>query len=167
MHDLYSEQTLQKIQSQLKRRLSFLAATSAVLVAAVVLTLVIDNHKTNRSEVWTTVFALLLAFWLIFYWDLFCRPIRMYAKHLDQALHGRSHEARAEFSHIDEEESVVDGVTYRSLIFLGDPDKHGSRDRLLYWDTQLPLPGLTPGDQVRFRYFDRFLIGYEILKRGR
>lgn len=164
MVNLYSEQNLSDIRGQLRRRLCVLIPVAVLLLAVFVFTLVIDNHKTNRPEVWSTVSLLLLGFWLIFFWDLFCRPLRKYENHMLQALNGRSHETRAEFSRVDEEESVVDGVAYRSLIFLGEPDKHGSRDLLMYWDAQLPLPPFSEGDPVRIRYFDRYLIGYEVIR---
>ena len=55
--------------------------------------------------------------------------------------------------------SVVDGVACSSLIFLGDPDKHGSREMLLYWDRELPDPDLEPGTVYTVTYTGRNIIG--------
>ncbi len=160
MRNLYSEADYEAIRAQLKKRLLALGGVLAVFLAAVIWTLVLDNHKENRPEVLTTVFAVLGGFVLIFGWDMLIRPLRCYEKHLAGALHGRSHETVMEFSRRNEELSVVEGVTYRDLIFLGEPDKHGDRERLFYWDAQLPDPPFTPGQQVTLSYYDRFISAY-------
>ena len=56
---------------------------------------------------------------------------------------------------------MVDGVSYRSLVFLGDPDKHGTRERMFYWDSELPLPDFRPGQAVTIRYTGKMIIAYE------
>ena len=163
MQLLYSERNLSDIRAQLKRRLLVLGVVSVLFLAAIVYTLILDNHKENRPEVWTTVLVLLWLFSLIFAADLLVRPLYSYAKHLRSSLHGRTHEVVCEFSRAGENESVVDGVLYRDLIFLGEADKHGDRDRMFYWDAELPIPNFVPGSQVRIQYYDRFLTGYEVL----
>ena len=136
---------------------------SVVFIGAFVYTLILDDHKDHRPEALSTVVILLWGFVLIFGWDLFCHPLRCYAKHLQAALHGRVHEVSVEFDRAGADASVVDGVTYRDLIFLGDADKHGDRDRLFYWDAQLQDPPFSKGDQVLVSYYDRFMTGYQIL----
>ena len=160
MHDLYSETDLQAIRGQLKKRLFVLLAVSAIFLAAVIYTLILDNHKDHRPEALTTAVTLLWGFTLIFGWDVFCRPLRCYAKHLNAALHGRTHTVSVEFSRASEDTSVVDGVTYRDLVFLGDADKHGDRDRMFYWDVQLAEPPFRTGEQVTLCYYDKFITGY-------
>ena len=163
MHDLYSEKDLEAIRGQLKKRLLMILLVSVLFLCAIVYTLVLDDHKDHRPEALTTALVLLWGFFLIFGWDLFCHPLRCYAKHLETALHGRGHEVEVEFSRTESDSSVVDGVTYRDLVFLGEADKHGDRDRLFYWDAQLPDPPFKKGDQVLVRYYDRFMTGYTIL----
>ena len=58
---------------------------------------------------------------------------------------------------------TIDSVTYRDLVFLGDADKHGDRERMFYWDMEKPLPAFEKGRTVRLTYYDRFIIGYEAL----
>ena len=163
MQLLYSERNLSDIRGQIKKRLLALGAVSVLFLAAIVYTLILDNHKDHRPEVWTTVLTLVWLFSLIFGFDLLVRPLYSYAKHLQTSLHGRTHEVVCEFSRAGENESVVDGVVYRDLIFLGEADKHGDRDRLFYWDAELPVPAFAPGSQIRVQYYDRFMTGYEVL----
>ena len=163
MRELYSEQDLQNIQGQLKKRGIVMLIVSILFIGLLVATLLSDNHRENRPEALATVITMLLGFFLIFSWDLFIRPLRCYRKHLQAALHGRGHEVTVEFSRDDASSSVVDGVTFRDLIFLGDADKHGDRDRLFYWDAQLDTPPFKKGDMVLVRYYDRFMTGYQIL----
>ena len=56
----------------------------------------------------------------------------------------------------------MDGVACRSLIFLGQADKHGTREQRFYWDEEIPLPAFNPGDQVTLKYTGRTIIGYRI-----
>ena len=163
MRDLYTEQDLASVRGQLKRRLLLLGLISAVLLVVIVLVLLSDNHKTNRPEALVTGLVVVLGFTVVFFWDLLCRPLRCYARHLNDALHGRSHEAEVEFCRPGGETSTVDGIVCSSLIFLGEADKHGDRERLFYWDGQLQVPSFTPGAPFRVKYYDRFIVGYEAL----
>ena len=163
MIDLYTAGDLESARSQLKKRLAVLLLLSAVFLAAFIYTLMIDNHRENRPEALSTVVLLLWGFAMIFGWDLFCRPVRCYIKHLQSALHGRVHEVSVIFDRAGEDLSVVDGVQYRDLVFLGEADKHGDRDRLFYWDAELENPPFRKGDQVLVRYYDRFMTGYQVL----
>ena len=70
-------------------------------------------------------------------------------------------EVKYTFSRVTAEISSVDGIPCRSLIFLGDPDKHGSREMLLYWDRELPVPDLEPGTVYTVKYTGRNIIGIQ------
>ena len=94
-------------------------------------------------------------------WGYRCQP---YARHMDSSLHGRVHEASVIFDRVDGEGiSLVDGVRFYSLIFLADPDKHGDRERMFYWDAELPLPSFAPGQEVSVTYYDRFITSCQLI----
>lgn len=160
MNILYTEQDLAGIRRQLKSRTLVLASVSVVFVALIVWALLMDDHREQRPEVLTTVLVLLWGFFVVFWWDIFCHPLRCYQKHLLSALHGRTHEIEVVYASTDGNRSVVDGVTFQDMIFLGDADKHGDRERRFYWDTELPLPEFTPGQALTLQYYDRFITGY-------
>ena len=162
MQLLYTEQNLSEIRSQRKRRFFALAAVLAAILAVILFLLISENHRDHRPEVPVTLLVILLLSTVIFFYDLLIHPISAYAKHVDASLHGRFHEVTVVFDHVNQEQSLVDGVNYRDLIFLGEADKHGDRERMFYWDSELPLPSFFRGQEVTLRYFDRFITGYRV-----
>lgn len=162
MLPLYNDISLDKLQQQIRRRsLVFLLILTAGL-ALIIITLILDDHRENRPQVWTVLAVIVTGSALIFFDDLMIRPLRAYRRHLDSSLHGRNHEITVIFDHVNHDSSVVDGVVYRDLIFLGEADRHGDRERLFYWDQEVPLPSFAKGQEVTLRYYDRFITGYQI-----
>ena len=141
---------------------SGLVAALAAGLICIAVTLILDNHKENRPELWTTLAVIFTGGITVFLYDLLIHPLKAYARHLENALHGRSHEATVIFDHFNEETSVVDGVSFRDLIFLGEADKHGDRDRMFYWDQEIPLPDFTRGQEITLQYYDRFITAYQL-----
>jgi len=162
MHSLYNEQVLLSLNGQICRRRIVLGAVSLVLLALIVLAVLQDDGKQNRPELLVSVLVIFTGCFAIFFHDLMIRPLRSYFHHVDRALHGRSHEADFIFDRLSEDVSLVEGVAYRDLIFLGEPDKHGDRERMFYWDSELPLPAFEKGQQVSLHYYDRFITGYRV-----
>ena len=162
MQPLYSEQFLLDLRGQIRRRRYVYLAVLCALLVLIVLSILQDDGRKNRPELLVSALVIFTGCFAVFFWDLLLRPLHAYARHVDQALHGRFHEALFVFDRLNEEISVVDGVSYRDLIFLGEPDKHGDRERMFYWDPELPLPALTRGQEVSLRYFDRFITAYQL-----
>ncbi len=156
MQDLYSEKDCQQIAAQLKKRYLLLGCALAVLLALIVVSISI------RVE-WLTIVLVFLFFALaVFVIELFCMPLHRYRKLLVSALTGRTHTETLEFEQVEPETSVVDGIVCRSLIFLGQADKHGTREQRFYWDEEIPLPAFNSGDQVTLKYTGRTIIGYQV-----
>ena len=155
MHDLYSEKDLQQISGQLKKRYILLCCVLAVILAVFIVSLIC------RIE-WLSVVAFILLFSVaVFVLEMFCLPLHRYKKLILSALTGRTHIETLEYQKTEDDTSVVDGVACRGLIFLGEPDKHGTREQRFYWDKELPLPAFTAGDLVTLKYTGRTVIGYE------
>lgn len=155
MQTLYSDQSRDTIRSQLNRRLAVLFVVLALLLAVFVWAMA------NRTEWLAITAACVSGCFAVFFTDLFCMPLVRYQRLIRSALTGRHHEKALEFCRLEPDVSVVDGVSCRSLIFLGDPDKHGSREMLMYWDALLPLPELTPGAVYNLRYTGKNIIGIQ------
>ena len=156
MKDLYSEKDIQQLSSQLKKRYLVLGAVLAVIAAAFVVSMII------RVEWLSMVLFFLFCAAAVFVIELFCLPLHRYKKLVTAALTGRNHTEPLEYEKAEADPSVVDGVKCRGLIFLGNPDKHGSREQRFYWDEEIPLPAFTPGSQVTLKYTGRNIIGYEM-----
>jgi len=164
MQSLYTEQNLSDLRGQIRRRVFILLGVALFSAGLVLLTLIMDNRRDHRPEVWTTLAVIFAGASVIFIYDLMIRPLTAYARHMDASLHGRVHEASVIFDRVDGEEiSLVDGVRFYSLVFLGDPDKHGDRERMFYWDAELPLPSFAPGQEVSVTYYDRFITSCQLI----
>ena len=160
MMDLYTMDMLSALNRQLKRRWLVLGAAAAVLLAVFVWSLASrgDAQKETELQVISTAALVLLGFFAVFWIDLFCMPLLRYRNLVRSALVNRNVTKSMEFVRTEPDLSMVDGVSCRSLIFLGDPDKHGAREQLLYWDENIPLPGLIPGKEYTVRYTDRTIV---------
>ena len=156
MTDLYSEKDLQEISAQLKKRYLFLGCGLAVILALIIWSLII------RVEWFTAVSVFLFCSLAVFVIEMFCIPLHRYRKLISTALTGRTHIETLEYKETESEISVVDGVACLGLIFLGQPDKHGTREQRFYWDKEIPLPAFASGDQVTLKYTGRNIIGYQV-----
>lgn len=139
MQSIYTEEYAGNVSRQAKRRLWILFAVVIPLLGIFIWAMI------ARIEWLAMVSACLAGCAAVFIGDLFCAPVYRYRSLIRSASSNRSHTRSLEFSRLEPDISVVEGVPRRSLIFLGDPDKHGSRDMLLYWDNAFPLPELSPG----------------------
>lgn len=155
MQNLYSDQSYHTVDRQLKRRLVLLFAVLAVLLGIFVWAMI------ARIQGLAIASACLAGCFAIFFADLFCAPLVYYRRLVRSALNGRNHEKAMEYVRTEPDRSVVDGVACSSMIFLGDPDKHGSREMLLYWDRELPVPDLEPGTVYTVKYTGRNIIGIQ------
>ena len=153
MKELYRQEDFIALQSQLKKRLILLLIGCVLLLAVAIWSL------SARMEWLTMASFILLGAAAIFVLELLCRPISQYKKLVHSALHGRSHTETLEFARVEPDLSLVDGVSCRSLVFLGEPDKHGERERMYYWDEHLPLPALKEGEAISIRYTGKTIIG--------
>ena len=155
MTDLYSDKDLQQISAQVKKRYAVLGVILAVILGLFIYSLII------RKEWMSIVLFALIGFIAVFVIDLFCLPLQRYKKLVLSALSGRTHTESLVYDHAESEPSLVDGVPCLGLIFLGEPDKHGTREQRFYWDEEIPLPAFNPGDQVTLKYTGRTIIGYQ------
>ena len=155
MQTFYTDQSCSDIQRQLHRRLIVLHTVLAVLLGVFLWAMI------TRIEWLAIVSACLAGCFAIFFVDIFCMPLVRYRRLVRSALSGRDHDKTMEFLRVETDPSVVDGVACRGLIFLGDPDKYGSREMLLYWDQELPLPALESGRVYTVRYTGKNIIGIQ------
>ena len=155
MQEVYSDRDLKELNAQVSRRMTVIGLIALALTGVAAWSLV------GRIEWLTMVSVALIGVVLIFGIEMFYRPLYAYRKLLIAALQGRNHEIRLTYDHPESELSVVDGVSFRSLIFLGEPDKHGTRDQMYYWDLQKKLPAFETGKDYLLRYTGKTIIGWQ------
>ena len=152
---LYSKDTCNPVNQKLKLRLIIVVSVTVLLLAVFVWAVI------ARIEWLAMLSATLAGCFAIFFTDMLCMPLVRYRRMVNNALTGRSREKTLEFARLEPDLSTVDGVPCRSLIFLGDPDKHGSRDMLLYLDREIPLPELEPGAFYTVQYSGKTIIALD------
>lgn len=156
MKDLYSENDLLSLSSQLKKRYTLLGVILAVIMCLFVYSMII------RVEWLSVVLFALFCSVAVFFIELFCMPLHRYKKLIQSALKGRTHTETLVYDHEEAEPSLVDGVLCTGLILLGEPDKHGIREHRYYWDKEIPCPAFNSGDQITIKYTGKNIIGYEL-----
>lgn len=155
---MYREEDLNAINAQIKKRWQITGVVCAVLLAAIVYSFII------RIEALTTALTILLFGMLIFVYDLLIRPLKCYAAHLYNALHGRTRQMEGAFLGMDEEISLVDGVRYNAIhVSEKVEDDDELQERLFYFDVQKPFPAIEEGSPIRVTFHDREVADLTVL----
>lgn len=146
---MYTENDLQSVRNQRKRRWIILLIPIALLAAVLVASLVM------RIEWLTTGTTLLAGVLLIAGYDLFIKPLSDYARHVDNMLHGRRREIDLPFADISGDISLVDGVRYYAMTATDYDEKGKPYDRLFYFDAEKPFPGFQAGEMLHIVFHDK------------
>ena len=155
---MYREEDLTQVQEQIKRRWRIVWMITAVLAVAIIASFII------RIEPLTAGLSVLLGFVIIFVYDMMIKPLKCYATHLKNALHGRKREMTGAFINRDEDISLVDGVKYRAIhVAEKVEDDRDPHERLFYFDVLMPFPQVKAGDPVHVVYHDREVVALDVL----
>ena len=150
---MYTQQDLDTLSRQQKKRWIILGAVCALILASIIYSFSI------RVEPLTAALTLLLGALLIFFYDLTLKPLRCYSAFLRNALYGRTRELDCTYLGMDEDLSLVDGVQYYALsLEQRDEDSGELFERMLYWDALKPKPRLEKGDKLHITYHDRMVV---------
>lgn len=152
---MYTENDLKVIGAQLKKRWTLLLVPVLALLAVVVV------GVTQRNEIMTTVATILAGVLLIAGYDLAIKPLRCYQHHLNNVLHGITHELTAPYLATSEDVSEVDGVLYYTLTVSCLDEKNKPYDRMFYYDKERPRPTFAAGQMVHLVYHDHELASIE------
>lgn len=145
---IYTEADYSAIRQQMKKRWTILLIPIAVLLAVLVYSLVI------RVEWLSSAATIVIGVILIAGYDFAIKPLRCYARHLDNALRGRTRECDLPFVSLSENVDVVDGVRFRQLLCADVDAKGRPYDRLFYFDAEKEFPAAKPGDMMHIVHHD-------------
>ena len=147
---MYTEEELAALQGQIKRRVIVMIAVAAVMAAGVVVFVI------RRNEIATSALTVAMLFFLVFFYGMAIKPIRDMAKHVNNLLHGKTHELISVYDRYDDAVSLIDGVRYHAVYTIEDREGEPEPiERLFYFDETKPFPDLKKGDTVRIIYHDR------------
>lgn len=145
---IYTEADYSAIRQQMKKRWTILLIPIAVLLAVLVYSLVI------RVEWLSSAATIVIGVILIAGYDFAIKPLRCYARHLDNALRGRTRECDLPFVSLSENVDVVDGVRYRQLLCADVDGKGRPYERLFYFDADKEFPAAQEGDMLHLASYE-------------
>ena len=145
---LYNEADYTAITAQVRKRWMIVGIPCCILAAVLVASLCI------RLEWLTVVCTLFIGVLLIAGYDLFIKPVRCYALHLKNCLHGRTRECELPFIRLSENIDLVDGVRFRQLLASDVDAKGRPYERLFYFDAEKSFPEAQEGDLLRIVHHD-------------
>jgi len=157
---MYREDELTAIREQQKKRWMTALIPCALLLITIIIAFTIRGPKSENDRlamIIVIVCTILMGGLLIFTWALKIKPLRCYEKHINNLLHGRTHEFdEGTYSHMDSDISLVDGVEYYALYLTTfDEKKKKTYERLFYYDALKPKPEFAEGQPVHVVYHDK------------
>lgn len=169
MNILYTEQEISDLTARINRRRIITYILSVPFFALFVYFFAMHLRVTvtdpgpipdNTLKILAAIAAILGSFVLIFGLTFCVKPLKSYRAHITNSLHGRCHDVTYRFKAVEPDLSVIDHITFRSVVFDGEPDRHGITEHMFYWDNLKELPDFVPGEDVNIRYYDRFICGW-------
>ncbi len=145
---IYSEADYTAIQAQSRKRWLIVSIPCAVIAAVLAASLCI------RLEWLTVACTILIGVLLIAGYDLFIKPLRCYAAHLKNCLHGRTRECELPFIRLSENIDLVDGVRFHQMLAADSDAKGRPYERLFYFDAEKTFPDVKEGELIRIVHHD-------------
>lgn len=169
MNLLYTEEEMNRLSRRIKRRQLITLLVSLPFFAAFILFFVMHLRVSPSNpgpiaddtlKIYAIIACIVALCILVFGLSFLVRPLRSYRNHIQTSLFGRSREATYRFLRLEPDLSVIDEITFRSLVFEGEPDKHGLCEHMYYWDALKDIPDFSEGEEVSFRFYDRFITAW-------
>ena len=154
---MYTESDYRSICSQFKKRS---LALWIPLGAAVVLIFVLAILRV--PEVIVILSTILAGGAAIFVFGLFVKPVLAYKRHMNNCLHGRTHDVTGAFKEMEEESVDRDGVRYWPMILNVGNMEDEEDDRLLYYDANLERPSFEKGQMLTVSAHDKAVARWTI-----
>ena len=145
---IYTEADFSAIKQQISKRWKLLLLPIVLLIITVVYSLTI------RLEWLTSAASVVIGVILIAGYDFAIKPLKCYARHLDNCLHGRTRECELPFISLSENVDVVDGVRFRQLLCADTDAKGRPYERLFYFDAEKVFPEANEGDMLHIVHHD-------------
>lgn len=146
---MYRQQDYADVCAQLKKRRLCVYSVSALIFAAAILSFALRWLQTV-----TAIIAIISLFVLIFCQSLVISPVSAYRKHLDHALHGKTHDTQGTFVSMEEEAVQREGLSLYPMTINVGAGIRDDGDRLFYYDANLPRPDWQAGETLLLTSYD-------------
>lgn len=153
---MYTQEDYLVIDRQFKKRSGWVLFSVAMLLTGLIVSFVI------RIQWLSVLLMVTTGFLAIFLWDLVLSPLNAYRKFLRDLLGGRKREYSGQFQGFEKLTTMRDGVAfYPFLLTIGDAENEKD-ERLLYWDSNLPLPPWQEGAKLWVSTFDKSVCDWRL-----
>lgn len=153
---MYTQEDYAAIDRQFKKRSGWVLFSVAMLLTGLIVSFVI------RIQWLSVLLMVTTGFLAIFLWGLVLSPLNAYRKFLRDLLGGRKREYSGQFQCFEKLTTMRDGVSfYPFLLTIRDADNEKD-ERLLYWDSNLPLPQWNEGAQLWVSTFDKSVFTWRL-----
>lgn len=147
---MYTEEDYRSISRQFRNR-----SLSLWIPLGVFAVLIFVLAIRRVPEVFVMIATILAGGLAIFVFGLFIKPVLSYKRHMDNCLHGRTHDVTGAFKEMGEETVDKDGVRFWPMILNVGNMEDEEDDRLLYYDANLPRPGFVRGQMLTVSAHDK------------
>ncbi|MBQ9195623.1 MAG: hypothetical protein IJ157_00155 [Clostridia bacterium] len=156
---MYRQEDYADICAQLRKR-----RTAAYTAAALLFALGVLSFALRWPQALTAALTAAAVCLFVFCYSMLIAPVKAYARHIDHALRGHTHETQGVFAEMESEPVVREGLRlYPMNINVGA----GIRDdgnRLFYYDANLPRPDWQPGETLLITSYDNRVVKWTRVK---
>ena len=139
------------------RRWVVLVPTVILLILAIVIFVWFRSHRNFNGWIWSGLCSVLGGAYFIFFYEVYLRPVSLYAKHVNYMLDGRKHETIGILTHIAADAQDKDGMDcYAVTLNIGET-ANPEDDRLFYFDALKDIPDVPIGTRVAVQCNDRMI----------
>ena len=147
---VYRQEDYADISAQLKKRWIAVATPAALLLVCVGI-----SFGLRWPQTVTALLTIAAIFLFIFCFAMFISPVIAYRRHIDHALHGKTHDTEGVFVEMEPDAVVREGLRLYPMTINVGAGIRDDGDRLFYFDANLPLPAWQIGESITVTAHDK------------
>ena len=153
---VYRQEDYADISAQLKKRWIAVAVPAALLLVCVGV-----SFGLRWPQTVTALLTIAAIFLFIFCFAMFISPVIAYRRHIDHALHGKTHDTEGVFVEMEPDAVVREGLRLYPMTLNVGAGIRDDGDRLFYYDANLPRPDWQKGEGLTLTSYDNRVVAWE------
>lgn len=154
----YQQSELTEARKELKKRRTLVYIPVGLLIGCAIAAFILCRQARMESG-WLIVSGFVVAAGavFIFFYDVYIKPVKLYARHIDTMLNGRLRETAGVIKEISPDLCDKDGLRcYTVWLNVGDKGLEED-DRLFYLVSHKPIPNIAVGTKVTVMSNDKMI----------
>lgn len=146
-----------------KRRLITYIPFALIAITAIVVCVLCQMARMEQGWLIVSGITIVAGAYLIFFWDVYLKPAKLYQRHVDTMLNGRLRHTKGQIKELSPDLCDKDGLRcYQVWINVGDKGLEED-DRLFYLEGHKPLPNIAAGTMVEIVSNDKMISSLTVL----